>query len=602
MSKPVPYTDSMQSIWATIEDSLKAVHAQTDGLLSSGPKLEDVQKEIDPLSKEIAAEQETVHAEISSLKEVARVDIQKQVIAALDDHIKSQLQQEIASQVKAQFDVQIRAYIPVPMSKQVEENRAQIEKVKHSRVNEDARRENSSIQDTDLNESLKPVLMGNGEISSVYPADLLSLFAYDDESLSKLLDDYGLPKDGPMETSPNDPTIDLVRQAYGRLSHDELLLFLRIRTLPTSGTDAELASRLTHHDLHTYHFVGHNQGPSSPPSSPPPTLKSSSGFSIDIVADIMDQVGDWELAKAVGVPTSIQRPIDWARAAPIDHAMLAGHIPLIRSLDPANNPPTKVGVVAAVRFGYVHVLEFFLSHHHDMFLSLFSGDIIPIKASRHGRIGVLSWWKHGFQKHPDLIPPPKAGSISEAVDGASRNGQIVSLEWWLHSGLPFEYSDAALEHASAKNQVAVLEWWKQMSKKTGMPLKIGRVMDAASTAGHVPVLEWWAASQLDFKYDRYALHQASCHGRVDVLDWWLGSGLQLVFDQDVLTGATRHNRADVLEWWDKSGLPIQYRMCDIEEALEDAIGGGAQARAWWKRKGVDFHADDKVWMKLQNLN
>ncbi|KAL4268692.1 SAP domain-containing protein [Pleurotus pulmonarius] len=402
--------------------------------------------------------------------------------------------------------------------------------------------------------------------------------------------------------APNDPTIDLVHQAYGRLSHDELLLFLKIRSLPTSGTDAELASRLTHHDLHTYHFVGHNQGPSSPPSSPPPTLKSSNGFNIDIVADIMDQVGDWELAKAVGVPTSIPRPIDWARAAPIDHAMLAGHIPLIRSLDPANNPPTKVGAVAAVRFGYVHVLEFFLSHHHDMFLSLFSGDIIPIKASRHGRTGVLSWWKHGFQKHPDLIPPPKAGSISEAVDGASRNGQIISLEWWLGSGLPFEYSDAALEHASAKNQVAVLEWWKQMSKKTGMPLKIGRVMDAASTAGHVAVLEWWAASQLDFKYDRYALHQASCHGRVDVLDWWLGSGLQLIFDQDVLTGATRHNRADVLEWWDKSGLPIQYRMCDIEEALEDAIGGGAQARAWWKRKGVDFHADDKVWMKLQNLN
>ncbi|KAG9220619.1 hypothetical protein CCMSSC00406_0003718 [Pleurotus cornucopiae] len=179
MSKPVPYTDSMQSIWATIEDSLKAVHVQTDGILSSGPKLEDVHKEIGPLSKEIAAEQETVHAEISSLKEVARVDIQKQVIAALDDHIKSQLQQEIASQVKAQFDVQIRAYIPVPMSKQVEENRAQIEKVKHSRVNEDARRENSSIQDTDFDESLKPVLMDNGEISTVYPADLRSLFAYD---------------------------------------------------------------------------------------------------------------------------------------------------------------------------------------------------------------------------------------------------------------------------------------------------------------------------------------------------------------------------------------------------------------------------------------
>ena len=57
-------------------------------------------------------------------------------------------------------------------------------------------------------------------------------------------------------------------------------------------------------------------------------------------------------------------------------------------------------------------------------------------------------------------------------------------------------------------------------------------------------------------------------------------------DQEALVGATRHNRPEVLEWWDKSGLPIQYRMCDIEEALEDAIGGGEDARLphqppWW---------------------
>lgn len=58
----------------------------------------------------------------------------------------------------------------------------------------------------------------------------------------------------------------------------------------------------------------------------------------------------------------------------------------------------------------------------------------------------------------------------------------------------------------------------------------------------------------------------------------------------------------VLEWWDKSGLPISYRMCDIEEALEDAIAGGAAARAWWARKGVNFRAGDSEWMKLQSLN
>jgi hypothetical protein len=127
-------------------------------------------------------------------------------------------------------------------------------------------------------------------------------------------------------------------------------------------------------------------------------------------------------------------------------------------------------------------------------------------------------------------------------------------------------------------------------------------MDMASTAGHVDVLEWWATSQLEFKYDRHALQHASCNGKVEALEWWLGSGLQLIFDQEALVGATRHNRPEVLEWWDKSGLPIQYRMCDIEEALEDAIGSGEDARKWWRKKGIDFKANDKEWMKLQTLN
>jgi hypothetical protein len=399
--------------------------------------------------------------------------------------------------------------------------------------------------------------------------------------------------------------LDLVHNAYRRLTHDELVLFLKVRNLPTSGTDAELASRLARHDLHTYHFRRTSGG--AQPSANElnhgqrPRLGMEPDLPVEIMADIMDQIGDWELSRAVGVPTSIEAPLEWARASATDQAITTGYLPLIRAANPVADPPTKLGAVLAIRFGYVNVLEFFLTQHRPIFLSIFKDDLIPIKASRHGRTAVLSWWKHGFEQHPDLIAPPKPGTIAEAIDSASRGGQVASLDWWLSSGLPLEYTEAALEYASAKNEVPVLAWWKHQNKVSSLPLKIGRVMDTASTAGNVKVLEWWAASQLEPKYDRHALHHASCHGKVDVLQWWLGSGLQLIFDQDALTGATRHNRPEVLEWWDKSGLPIQYRMCDIEEALEDAIGGGEAAREWWRRKGVDFNANDKEWMKLQNL-
>jgi hypothetical protein len=324
---------------------------------------------------------------------------------------------------------------------------------------------------------------------------------------------------------------------------------------------------------------------------------------IEILADIMDHVGDWELAKAVGVPTSLTQPSEWKRATRIDHVVLPGQMFLIHKCHPfPENPLTKIGANVIVRFGYVVLLDYFLSHHEKMFVEAFEDDLVPVKASRHGRINVLNWWKRSCERRPDLISCPKRSSIAEAVDRASRNGHVTSLDWWLGSSHSFEYTEAALEYASAKNQIAVLEWWKGQHKRISLPLKIGRAMDMASTAGHVEVLEWWASSQLDPKYDKLALQHASCHGKVGVLQWWLGSGLSLIFDQEALTGATRHNRPEVLEWWANSGLPIQYRMCDIEEALEEAIVPGDGARNWWRKRGVDFTANDKEWMKLHSLN
>lgn len=238
---------------------------------------------------------------------------------------------------------------------------------------------------------------------------------------------------------------------------------------------------------------------------------------VEILAEIMDHIGDWELAKAVGVPTSTPQPVTWTRASQADHAILTGYLPLLRAADPSSHPPTKVGAIVAVRFGYVNVLDYLLTHHASLFRSLFEDGTIPLIASHHGRVSVLSWWKNAQEQHPDILPPLSADETAEAIDGASRNGQVASLDWWLLSGLPLHYTEIALEMASAKRHIDVLEWWKEQNKKRHLPLKIGRVMDMASIAGHVDVLEWWARSQLDFKYDRQAMYHASCHGKVCIL-------------------------------------------------------------------------------------
>ncbi|KAH9956536.1 hypothetical protein BC827DRAFT_1261803 [Russula dissimulans] len=399
-------------------------------------------------------------------------------------------------------------------------------------------------------------------------------------------------------------SVDLVHDAYRRLTYQQLHLFCSLRSLSTEGNQLELACRLAHYDLRLYASPPTNSVKSKPSTQTTrnsrPRASHIPPLPVEIMAEIMDHVGDWELSKAVGLPNSLPQPLPWTRASPTDYALLTGYLPLLISCEPTIFPPTSIGAKLIVRFSYIHILAYFFRHCRPLFSEIFRRYLIPITAAHHGRVDVLNWWQTMHTVYPEDFPLPDSHAIIEAIDGASRAGQVESLDWWLKSGLPFEYTEVALEHASAKNQLDVLEWWRK--QRARLPLKVGRVMDNASAAGHVAALAWWTHSGLDYTYDRQALYHASCHGHIDVLHWWMNSGLQLFFDQDVLVGATRHDRPDVLQWWDKSGLPVQYRMCDIEEALEDAIGGGERAREWWKGKGVDFNANDKEWTKLQNLN
>ncbi|KIM33188.1 hypothetical protein M408DRAFT_61155, partial [Serendipita vermifera MAFF 305830] len=307
---------------------------------------------------------------------------------------------------------------------------------------------------------------------------------------------------------------------------------------------------------------------------------------LELVSQIMDHIGDWELSKSLGLTTSLKVPLAWGRATRLDLAILSLDMTKVKHTP---GPFYMCSAKAAIRFSAVQIIDYlFLKHRHCFDKTL--GQILPANASLEGSIPVLRWWRDNYAH----IKP--AGPA--ALDYASLNGHIAVLDWWLReSGLPLQYSEAALENASARGHLAVLHWWKS----SGLPLKIGRVMELASGAGHLAVLEFWHRSGLEFKYDKVPLQHASVSGRVDALEWWANSGLQMIYDSDVLVGATRHNKPQTLEWWSRSGFPVQYRPCDIEEALEEATGGGAAVRKWWEKKGVDFGANYAEWTKYQSL-
>jgi len=111
-------------------------------------------------------------------------------------------------------------------------------------------------------------------------------------------------------------------------------------------------------------------------------------------------------------------------------------------------------------------------------------------------------------------------------------------------------------------------------------------------------------SGIPFPHEDAVAKLASTHGHVEVLKVWHAvKGSKMIFDNQVLVGATKMGHVNVLEWWKQSGLRVEYKTCDIEEALEDGIEGrkGMEVRRWWARNGLNLGVGTSEWMKPKVL-
>jgi hypothetical protein len=289
-----------------------------------------------------------------------------------------------------------------------------------------------------------------------------------------------------------------------------------------------------------------------------------------------------------------------------------------------------------MRFAQISVLSYLELHHRDLFWNNFGHAFIPTAASGRfgGRVELLEFWRTS----PTFLAKEYN---NEAIDSASAAGFVHVLEWWRNSGLPLKYSDASLEQASGHGNLDVLDWWRANSKyapptttpSTSTPhapiseaaqsqqqphpheplqLRVGKSICHATQAGTLPTLRWWSASTIPFAHEDTIAKLASAHGHVALLDFWLAhrGPAKLLFDAQVLVAPTRLGHAHVLEWWRAqarehggAGLRVEYKTCDIEEALEDGGGGerGLEVRRWWARNGLNLGVGTSEWMRTKVL-
>ncbi|ORY61217.1 flavo protein [Pseudomassariella vexata] len=339
---------------------------------------------------------------------------------------------------------------------------------------------------------------------------------------------------------------------------------------------------------------------------------------------IFEHVGDWEVAQALNIYTNLRRPPEWsiARTSLVDPVELymhdlewlilscPGSAAICRKLSEAPKALRYVSSLAVkliIKFSLTEVLTYLETNLSKVFWASFSSKLLPNKSSGvYGRTDVLDWWNTS----PSFL---KKEYDAEALDGASRMGYVHILDWWLKSGLTLKYTEAALESASAKGHLLVLEWWRDAAlKDETIVLKPGRSILTAAQQRQTAVLRWWESSGISVAHSEGVCKIASANGYTDVLDAWRElKGDKLAFDSQVLVAPTRQGHVGVLEWWkqfargeqkgDGRKHRVEYKTCDIEEALEDAIGDPLPVRRWWARNGLNLGLGTSEWMKTKCL-
>ncbi|KAF2123932.1 flavo protein [Dothidotthia symphoricarpi CBS 119687] len=370
-----------------------------------------------------------------------------------------------------------------------------------------------------------------------------------------------------------------------------------------------------------------------------PTKSKGPRLPPELWSIILEFTKDWELATALNVHTNLPVPQEWRQAASeegpktqmqrLEWALLTySNLEINKLFD--QEEPTRISrlcIELIMRFAMLPVLRHLENHHKDLFWGTFGHAFLPHKASVFGKPEILEYWRTS----PTFLTKEYS---PEAMDNASRANSLRTLDWWYASGLPLKYTEASLEQASSQGHIQVLEWWQSHSRyrtatpsptttttetteppppppppdtpkpPLDLPLKVGKSITYATQSGSLPAINFWVQSTIPFAHEDTIAKLASTHGHTHILAYWRElRGEKMLFDTQVLVGPTKMGYAHVLEWWKRSGLRVEYKTCDIEEALEDGVEGvrGEEVRRWWALNGLNLGVGTSEWMRIADI-
>ncbi|KAB5589556.1 hypothetical protein CTheo_6999 [Ceratobasidium theobromae] len=195
---PNPEIEHVREVMAKMKETLNSLGISIDSLgeqtakVATLPSGMETNQEILAVQRHMSRQRRKQDENIEEIKKLLREVAQEQIVDHLRNAVADQVMEIIDEFVEQEVKKLLDDIIPVELQNQVVEQKRQLEEVRRSLHNSEARRANALLRSTHMTDALHKLLLPSGMVSADFPDNLGGLFAMDGPQAKRLLEEYGI--------------------------------------------------------------------------------------------------------------------------------------------------------------------------------------------------------------------------------------------------------------------------------------------------------------------------------------------------------------------------------------------------------------------------
>ncbi|KAG9008955.1 hypothetical protein FRB95_002237 [Tulasnella sp. JGI-2019a] len=181
----------MTSTLGHLGQTLDTLKDQSNRVAVLGPQM-DSAHQIHQLRRAMRAQEKKQDMRVEDLTHLIKDVLKEEIAQMLEEEINALIAEEIKLQVDEQVKVQLVQLGLDGLEAQAKLGEKQVKDVRVALINSDSRTTNSKLRANNLDDCLAIMLKPDGEESELFPQELRTLFAYNNDTAKALVRDYGL--------------------------------------------------------------------------------------------------------------------------------------------------------------------------------------------------------------------------------------------------------------------------------------------------------------------------------------------------------------------------------------------------------------------------